>query len=60
MQASDFMNDEVVTQELCRQAARRLFWSPKRQLPIPDQTSDQAASQGRDELSEDLVQVCFL
>ena len=41
LQASDFMNDEAGTKELCGHAAHWLFESPSSMLSTPDQASDQ-------------------
>ena len=50
------MNDEEGTQELCMQAARKLFGSPRR----PQPRREQAALQEDGALSEDRFQVrCF-
>ena len=59
MQASDFMNDEAGTQELCRHVAHWLFGST-RNLPRPDQPSDQAGSQHCGALSEDQIKIRHL
>ena len=56
VQASDFMNDEEGTQELCSQAACWLFGSQGSLLLRPDQASD-LALQDCSAPSEDQIQV---
>lgn len=60
VQASDFVNDEKGTQELCTQAARWLFGCPRSVFPRADQDSDHEASQEGEAPTEDQLKVrCY-